>query len=351
MRSINQHPKNTVPKPLFRNTLAQSLTKLLDTVGNAGIDVSGVLRKHKLDNTDLASQGYFLSRFHYIAVVEDILKIANIPDLGLQMGQQWVTMEAGVFGYAMTSSANLRKSLERHTKYQDVTQPVVHLFEELTPNQVYLRATTPQLSAAAHRYFTEEWMASWTKVALRFQDNTHWFSRVDLSYPQPEYSDRYREVFGCPVYFDQPQDQICFSRHYLDKPYFVADEAIATFCEHQCDVILQELSTQTSLCEQIRHILMRSEGQFPNLNQMAELLQLSPRQLYRKLQEEGSSFQTLLKEVRMKLAEEYLKNTDLPIKKIATLLGYSEIANFHRAFQKWFNATPLVFREKFREGG
>lgn len=335
-------------KPQFRNTLAQSLAKLLDTVREAGINTTPVLDRYGLTGTELTNQGYFLPRFQYIAIVEDILSITDIPGLGLLMGQKWVTMEAGVFGYAMTSSANLRKSLERHTKYQDITLPVVRLFDDITPTDVTITGEHEQLSAAAHRYFTEEWMACWTQIALRFQDNSHWFSEVRLSYSEPDYSEMYHELFGCPVRFDQAHDQICFAYQYLDKPYFVADEAIATFCDHQCDMMLQELSQQSSLSEEIRHVLMHSEGQFPNLNQMAELLHLSPRQLYRNLQDEGTSFQTLLKEVRMTLAEQYLKNTELPIKKIAILLGYNEITNFHRAFQKWFGTTPLSFRETFQ---
>ena len=64
----------------------------------------------------------------------------------------------------------------------------------------------------------------------------------------------------------------------------------------------------------------------------------------RKLKEENTTFQAVLNEVRMMLAEEYLLNTELPISKIAVLLGYREISNFHRAFLKGVGKTPMTYR-------
>jgi len=47
----------------------------------------------------------------------------------------------------------------------------------------------------------------------------------------------------------------------------------------------------------------------------------------------------------MGLATAYLRQTDLSTQEIAFLVGYSEVANFHRAFKTWFKQTPGAYRQ------
>lgn len=49
---------------------------------------------------------------------------------------------------------------------------------------------------------------------------------------------------------------------------------------------------------------------------------------------------------RMETASRLLCNTRLKIWKIATLLGYSEVQVFSRAFKRWSNMRPTEFRRR-----
>ena len=48
--------------------------------------------------------------------------------------------------------------------------------------------------------------------------------------------------------------------------------------------------------------------------------------------------------LRQQLAEQHLKNGDLPAAEIALLLGYSEPSVFFRAFRQWTGLTPGEYR-------
>jgi AraC-like DNA-binding protein len=74
---------------------------------------------------------------------------------------------------------------------------------------------------------------------------------------------------------------------------------------------------------------------------------MSERTLRRKLQDEHTSFQKLLGELRMHVAIKYLRDTDLTPDEIADALGFSDAANFRRAFVRWTKETPHRFREGF----
>jgi AraC-like DNA-binding protein len=76
----------------------------------------------------------------------------------------------------------------------------------------------------------------------------------------------------------------------------------------------------------------------------ARLLAVSRRSLSRRLAEEGTSFKTILDEVRAEFAQALLVDRSLTIADVAFFLQYSEPAAFHRSFRRWTGQTPGEFR-------
>ena len=91
-------------------------------------------------------------------------------------------------------------------------------------------------------------------------------------------------------------------------------------------------------------LLRKLEGQYPQMPQIATMLNLSPRTFRRRLDEEGQSFQKLLDQVRAEHATRYLQNTRLPLSTIAYMVSFSDASNFRRAFIKWTGMPPSRVR-------
>jgi AraC-like DNA-binding protein len=53
--------------------------------------------------------------------------------------------------------------------------------------------------------------------------------------------------------------------------------------------------------------------------------------------------------VRLGLAAEYLRSSNMAPKQIAYLLGYSGVTSFHRAFKNQFDQTPTGYREQYTD--
>lgn len=79
--------------------------------------------------------------------------------------------------------------------------------------------------------------------------------------------------------------------------------------------------------------------------QVAEMLHLSVRSLQRKLAEKDTGFAQLLEDTRRELARQYVSNTRLSVGEITYLLGFSDPANFTRAFRRWTGQSPSAFRQ------
>ena len=68
--------------------------------------------------------------------------------------------------------------------------------------------------------------------------------------------------------------------------------------------------------------------------------------MHRQLLREGASFKELLDQTRHMLALRYLQARDMSVKEIAYMLGYSDVANFRRAFKRWEGVAPKAYRAK-----
>jgi AraC-like DNA-binding protein len=104
------------------------------------------------------------------------------------------------------------------------------------------------------------------------------------------------------------------------------------------------LSRQSRLVDDVRLLLLARPGFFPDIEMVAERLDVSVRTLRRRLTEENTSFQEILDEVRFGLATEYLVETHLPLQELSILLGYSDPGNFTHSFKRWSGRAPRDFR-------
>jgi AraC-like DNA-binding protein len=83
----------------------------------------------------------------------------------------------------------------------------------------------------------------------------------------------------------------------------------------------------------------------PSAEVAAEMLGWSVRTLQRRLREEGTSYRRLLLETRHREARRLLLATDDPVYVIAHRVGYTDPANFARAFRGHWGLSPQSLRD------
>jgi AraC-like DNA-binding protein len=83
---------------------------------------------------------------------------------------------------------------------------------------------------------------------------------------------------------------------------------------------------------------------YPNIGHAAALTGVSVSTLQRRLRESGITYSELVETERLRLSIELLAQEDIKICDVASELGYTEPANFMRAFRKWTGLTPSQFR-------
>ena len=85
-------------------------------------------------------------------------------------------------------------------------------------------------------------------------------------------------------------------------------------------------------------------GQRPTLRSTARDLQISPRTLQRRLDDQGLSFTVLLARAETHRACHLLRDQTLHISEVGRALGYRDPSSFSRAFRHWTGVSPREYR-------
>jgi two-component system response regulator YesN len=109
------------------------------------------------------------------------------------------------------------------------------------------------------------------------------------------------------------------------------------------------VSRRRALFEEAVEIIQQDYASDLELDAVARRLATSRRQLQRAFAEAGqTSFRTRLAEVRMQKALELLREGTLPVRDVATSVGYRQAAQFAKTFRRHHGRPPSsVRRERY----
>jgi AraC-like DNA-binding protein len=166
---------------------------------------------------------------------------------------------------------------------------------------------------------------------------------ADFAFAEPEYFSRFKALLPGRARFSRPAHQLSFGAALLDLPLVQADAAGLRLAQEQCERELTELRWRGGLHPQVAALVLPRTGGYRTLEDVARELHTSPRTLKRKLKAQGTSYSELLDRARRSEATRLLAS-ELSVEQIAVRLGYSDAANFTRAFRRWTGKTPAAGR-------
>jgi AraC-like DNA-binding protein len=208
----------------------------------------------------------------------------------------------------------------------------------------------PRLPAnAAGRAVVELMMVMIARMASRFAPKDGLPLAVHFQHEPPLYSERYPQVFDCPVQFGRDVNALSFSLESLDAPQPHADDVLRAASENVADRLLQQREKEHATSHTVM-ALLRNERSWDNIDvaEIARHTRLDVGALRRRLRREGTTLTDLIDEARCRLAREFLRTTDKSMRALAEELGFSETSAFHRAFRRWTGTTPGEYRRASR---
>jgi AraC-like DNA-binding protein len=172
-----------------------------------------------------------------------------------------------------------------------------------------------------------------------------------VNYPLAPYHQAFAKGKDLEIYGDCACTRIFIPTDVLNVPFPLANHLSFNMSVKQCDELMEALpAMDRSLSTGIQRRLLLPQGERPLTQEdVATELFMSVRTLHRLLQREQISFREIVNETLTLRAKLLMDQNELNITQIAQELGYSDAANFTRAFRNQTGITPSEYR-KSQEG-
>lgn len=289
-----------------------------------------------------------LERFDF-SVWRELLKeidhMAQCPALGLSIAEYVQPKHLGIIAYIAQSSDTLSEALSRYHDFH-------RLIYDGTPLKVDIQQDTlsirwDELPVHLTTQVTDEIAIALLIKFLRLYlelEHIH-IHEVHFRHPAPKHLALYERFFHCKVKFSQTTVKIILPIQVLNSPIKQADQTLHKLLMQQAHDLLAKLPNSTQLDERLQQSILKGlQKNNYQIEFIAQQLKMSVRQLQRHLQQQNTTFQQRVQQVRQLLATQYLQDPYLSLQDIALLLSYSEQSAFQRAFKQWMGLTPQQWR-------
>lgn len=332
---------------LERPTVAIAYVLLsLELAAERGLPRERLLKDLDIGQRQLQQADARVSFLQYGRLCARILRYSGDQGLGYEFGLRSGLTAHGFVGLGLMSQPNVREAVNFAIRYTprvrspgfclnfvlDGDSAVVDLHETVQYGPLHQYAIDMQLVAAS----------TMLRVALATEEMELWFKCAE-----PEHYMRYRERLPT-VRFAMGANQIRFAAALLQRPLASANAVTAELVKSHCERESSLLDLGEELPALVRTLLSVEIGCYPDLGAVAMRLSISPRTFKRRLHDNGLSYTQLVNEARERDAVRLLRDTTLTVEQIAERMGYSEAANFSRAFLKLTGRTPSALRARGR---
>ncbi|WP_286832392.1 MULTISPECIES: AraC family transcriptional regulator [Acinetobacter] len=319
---------------------------LLDVISRWGYNDESLFKPFGLTSEQLADPEFRIPTAIANDMVKHALKLTGEPTLGYHLGTQMRISIHGFIGYAIMTANNITEALVLANRFIQLRLPFLQLFFSTFGVKATVQLQTDIQMEPLRTEISIALMIGLISMAKAITGISDATGEIDFDFKKPEGFEHFMVKFPTHQFrFEQPHLLLSFDKNYLMNKLVHADPIASQIAINQCEAELSALGERHRIAMRVRDILTNSEQHYLSIEAVADRLHMSDRTLKRQLAAEGTSFSTLVDEVRYRHATSLLSRTDFTLEQIADELGYSDVANFSRAFKRWSGRSPSNWRK------
>ena len=247
-------------------------------------------------------------------------------------------------GFAWLSSSTLLDALQRLVRFYRIVTDMERLELVEAPNRYCLRLVPVDRSVEVAPQDYDTFFAALLIMCQAICGENYRPALMNMQRSAPACLNEMRAFFNLPLQFDQQRNEIWFDKATIND---LLPSGNALLARENDQIIMRFISNldKEDIVMQVKSRLIDSLSS-GNVSErsVANLMHMSTRTLQRRLTDVNTSFKEIVDEMRRQLAIEYVRDDKTSMTEITFLLGYSEQANFTRAFRRWTGQSPSEFR-------
>lgn len=329
---------------------ARYYARLGELLAGQGLDAPAIYAKAGIAGETLADPEGRLSLPQVEGLIAEVYRVAPDFPWAFELGRSLKLSSHGMLGYAMLSSPDLDYVFQLLARYFRIIMPTFRLqYRRGEEHDEVLLTVAAGQSPLSLQFHIEAIAVAWHWEILSLLEGKMPGYDLYLSSSAPRHVERFaglkpaRWHFGWPI---RPGFRILYPRGLVNRQLAMADPGALKLAERQCHELAQQTLKEGRLVEWVTAMLTYSRDVITSREELAALLNISPRTLDRRLQDDGASFRELSQNIRFQRACELIGAGQMSMLEIALELGYRDSANFTRAFRREAGCAPSEWRAR-----
>ena len=314
-----------------------------------GLNPEQVYQAVGFDPSILEKTGIRISVDQFIAIWDALEENSSDPDLGLHLGEKIFLFPGHIIFLLVMNAPTIQDAIEILCRYFNLLTDIISPFFRTKKNTAEILNQVHTTDYAASRHANEGLLAAYAAILARISQNKIRFDGAYFSHPRPEDISEHQRIFRAPLFFDQMENKLVFQTTYLALPVILSNRMILESLERMARRLQKRIYAVGPWTEKVSQaILGKLNRNELEIESIARELAVSVRNLQNRLENEGTTYQKVLDQVRKEQAVYLLEEENIPISEITLLLGYSEQSAFNRAFKRWIGVSPGRYRSRLR---
>lgn len=329
---------------------------LLDFAVRKGADRDALLAQAGLTEDTLQHQDNRVPLARYLALFDAAAALTGEPGIALQYGEAVRMQEVSIVGLiceACETTIDVGRELNRYAALvldDGGGEPGVLMRGHFQDGKFWIEMPDSPFMRD-HRMVEAELARLVWNGRVMFADKPAFKTikypgEIHFRHADPGYRAEYERVFQAPVVFGSHWNAMQVDAEFLALKQPPVNRYVFGVLSERADAMLKTLkaskNTRGRVESALAAVLHRGDV---SMDAVAETLAMSRASLYRALKAEGVTFETVLDELRHKLALSFLADKKVSVNETAYLVGFSEPAAFSRAFKRWTGQSPSAARK------
>ncbi len=318
-----------------------------DLVQESGACLEYFYRRVGLTSVLMDNPDYMVPCASVCALLDIAAQELGREDFGLMLGRRRKVFQIGLLWPLIAHCPNVEQALKETMKHLHLHNRGIFWQLEVEGDRALLTRTDRVASDVP----TFQWAVYSTCAmfsGMKALCGKDWRpSSVSFIHPPPVDSQMYKRFFGARVEFNRAFNRIVFPASDLGGEISDHNRNLYSQLNKQVQALEDEFDRQQDFCSKIK-LLIEQRMHTTDCTQtgIAKALSMHPKALQRELNYHGATFRELKIEVRLDMAERYLKDSEIPLTTIAHILGFSELSGFSHAFKTRHHVSPAAWRGK-----
>jgi AraC-like DNA-binding protein len=278
------------------------------------------------------------------------LNVASREDASwpLRLGRRYSAATHGPLGFAFLSAPTLEEGIAIAERFAHVRIPLFRFESQRRDGDCFSLSVRERssLPEALRVPFLTLTMLSLQGLVAAIIGRRLLETRVQFAFARPRDAEICAREFHGSVRFDAPVTAFEMPGSWLGHASPMTDPLSYRTSMQQLESLDRRLESDDHIVASVEQMLETEPAATLSLAEAASRLHLSERTLTRRLCTHGTTYGEILEAHRRRQAETLLRDPHLGLAEIGHRLGYSDPANFGRAFRRWYGSSPRAYRRR-----